>query len=49
MHSELLFVVFLVAPWVLVVVALLFYRQRRMRKMLNDSGDGQDGDGGVGH
>jgi len=37
MHSEILFIVFLIAPWALVLVALLFYRQRRKRKALHDS------------
>ena len=47
-HSEILFIVVLIAPWALVLVAALFYRQRRKRKALNDSGGGRDGgDGGV--
>jgi len=48
MHSETLFIMILIAPWALVLVALLFYRQRRIRKTLNDSGGGRDGDGGGG-
>jgi len=43
MHSEILFIVVLIAPWALALIAILFYRQRRKRKTLNDSGGGQDG------
>ncbi len=45
MQSELHFILFLVAPWVLVLAAVFFYRQRRKRKTLNDSGDGRHGGG----
>jgi hypothetical protein len=48
MHSEILFILILIAPWALVLAALFFYRQRRIRKTLNDTGGGQDGgDGGA--
>jgi len=48
MHSEILYILFLIAPWALVLIALLFYRKRRKRKALNDSGGGRDGgDGGI--
>ena len=46
MHSEILFIVILIAPWVLVLAALFFYRQRRIRKAQNDTGGGQDGGDG---
>ena len=42
MHSEILFILFLIAPWVLFLAALLFYRKRRQRKAQNDSGDGDN-------
>jgi hypothetical protein len=48
MHSEILFIMILIAPWVLVLAALFFYRQRRIRKMQDDSGGDQDsGDSGL--
>lgn len=48
MHSEILFIMILIAPWALVLAALFFYRQRRIRKMQNDSGGDRDGgDGGA--
>lgn len=48
MHSEILFIMILIAPWALVLAALVFYRQRRIRNMQNDSGGDRDGgDGGV--
>lgn len=43
MHSEALYIALLIAPWALVLVAVFFYRQRRKRKTLNDSGSGRDG------
>ncbi|MDH3947378.1 MAG: hypothetical protein OEU74_00290 [Gammaproteobacteria bacterium] len=46
MHSEFLYIVLLIAPWALVLVALFLYRQRRLRKTLKDSGDGRDGGNG---
>jgi hypothetical protein len=39
MESEILFIVILIAPWVLVLGALFFYRQRRLRKMQHNPGD----------
>jgi hypothetical protein len=49
MRSEILFIVVLIAPWVLVLMAIPFYRRRRMRKGLNDSAGGwRDGGGHVG-
>ncbi|MGB5605562.1 MAG: hypothetical protein WBN51_03525 [Gammaproteobacteria bacterium] len=42
MHSELLFILFLIAPWALVLIALFFYRRRRIRKRQNESGGGRD-------
>jgi hypothetical protein len=48
MHSEILYILFLIAPWALFLIAVLFYRRRRIRKALNDSEDGRDGgNGGV--
>jgi hypothetical protein len=45
MHSEFLFTVLLIAPWALVLLAVFFYRQRRVRKTLNASGSNrEDGD-----
>jgi hypothetical protein len=44
MHSEILFILILIAPWALVLAAILFYRHRRIRKMLNDSGYGRNDD-----
>lgn len=38
MQSEILFILLLIAPWVLVLIAVLFYRQRRIHKTQNDSG-----------
>jgi len=38
MENEALFIALLIAPWVLVIAALLFYRRRKKRKALNDSG-----------
>ena len=46
MHSEILFIVFIIAPWVLVLLAVLFYRKRRKRKALNDPGGARGGDDG---
>ena len=42
MHNEIVFIVFIIAPWVLVLAAVLFYRKRRLRKMLNDSNAGRN-------
>jgi purine-cytosine permease-like protein len=48
MRSEIVFILFLIAPWVLVLIALFFYRQRRMNKPLDGSGCSRnDGDGRV--
>ena len=49
MRSEILFIVVLIAPWALVLMAVLFYRRRRMRKGLDDSTGGwRDGGGNAG-
>ena len=45
MRSELLFILFLVAPWVLVLAAVFFYRQRRKRRTLDNSGADRNGGG----
>ena len=45
MQSELHFILFLLTPWVLLLAAVFFYRQRRKHKTLNDSGDGHNGGG----
>jgi hypothetical protein len=37
MHIEILFIALLIAPWALVLVAVLFYRQWRICKTLNNS------------
>jgi len=34
MHSETLFILILIAPWVLVLAAFFYYRQRQKRKSL---------------
>jgi hypothetical protein len=48
MESEILYIALLIAPWALALVAIFFYRQRRIRKSQNDSGDGRGGgDGGI--
>jgi hypothetical protein len=47
-ESEILFLVFLIAPWALVLAAVLFYRHRQRRKTPGDAGSGRDmDDGGV--
>jgi hypothetical protein len=47
MHSEILYIALLIAPWALVLAAVFYYRQRRKRKMLNGSGDGRGGGGST--
>ncbi len=46
MESEFLFVLFLIAPWALALVAVLFYRRRRKRKTANERRE--DGAGNAG-
>ncbi len=41
MKSEALFIMFLIAPWALVLIVLLIYRRRQKRKTLNDSSSGR--------
>lgn len=49
MQSEILYILILIAPWALVLLALLFYRQRRIHRTLNDPGNNRnDGDSGAG-
>jgi purine-cytosine permease-like protein len=49
MRSEILFIVVLIAPWALVLMAVLLYRRRRMRKGMDDSKVGwRDGGGHAG-
>ena len=38
MESEILFVALIVAPWALALLALLFYRRRRIRKSRDSAG-----------
>jgi LPXTG-motif cell wall-anchored protein len=42
MQNETLFIALLIAPWVLVVAAIIFYRRRRKRKALDGTGSGKD-------
>jgi len=37
MQSEILYILVLIAPWAVVLAALFFYRQRRIRKSQNNS------------
>ncbi|UCC57298.1 MAG: hypothetical protein JSU75_06140 [Gammaproteobacteria bacterium] len=44
MQSEIMFIVVLIAPWALVLAAVLFYRHRQARKTPGGTGGGRDGD-----
>jgi purine-cytosine permease-like protein len=50
MHSEILFIMVLIAPWVLVLMAMYFYKRRRIRKaeLSASSGGRDDRPGGAG-
>jgi Tfp pilus assembly protein PilW len=42
MQNEALFIALLIAPWVLVVAAMIFYRRRQKRKALDGTGSAKD-------